>query len=563
MKTGIALRRTVLLLPLVFAVLLSTGLRHADRTAVAAPAARETTSSAAFPPTSSEAKPPTLSAASSPTLSAAVETRHLAGAGLPDPEIEELRNALPGILTASGGRSGQWSVLAVSLDRNDTVLALDPSRPLAPASNTKLLTTAAALWHLGPDFRYRTFLLADGPETEGAIEGDLILYGTGDPTLSARFFPSETAPMDSFAVALRRQGIVEIRGDLVVDGSYFQGADVHPEWNAGDLNEAYAAPVSSVSFNENVVTVRVEAATRVGAPPAISTLPEGSGLPVDNLARTLAPGSRSRIWLLRESPSDPIGIEGEMPLGGPDVWRRLPVPDPLRFTGMELKRALEKAGVSVRGAVVTNRDPAASRLSAEAPEQGGMPHPSPRILVFRDSPPLIEILTITNKQSHNFFAETVAKTLGRIVAGQGSFAGGRRVVEDFLVHEVGVPATQISIRDGSGLSPSNRASATVFVQLLRFMSGSALWEDFWSTLPEAGVRNELRRMAGTPAARNLRAKTGTLNRVSALSGMVRTRSGERVLFSVLSNDVTSEYRAKRAEDQIGIRLASLTRPLRQ
>lgn len=478
-----------------------------------------------------------------------------------DPEIDELRGALQGILATSGGRQGRWSVLAVSLDRGDTLLALAPSEPMIPASNMKLLTTAAALWYLGPDYRYSTFLLADGPQNGGTLDGDLILYGTGDPTLSARFFPTETAPLDSLAQALRDRGIEEVRGNLVVDGSYFRGPELHPEWDPLDLNDAFAAPVSAVSFNENLVTVRVQAGGWVGAPPTIFTLPEGSDIPVENVARTLPSGTRSRIWLLREDPRDPIGIEGEIPLNGRDVWRDLPVPDPLRYTGLELKRALEQAGIRISGSLEIVRAPGASRLSTPVSSGGPGAGPGPRILVEHRSPPLLEILTITNKQSHNFFAETVGKTLGRAVMGDGSFSGGSQAVRKFLTEEVGVPVDQVMVRDGSGLSTLNRASAGVFVQLLDYMHQSALWADYWSTLPEAGVRNELRRMSGSPASRNLRAKTGTLNRVSALSGMVRTRSGERILFSVLSNDVTSEYRAKRAEDQIGIRLASLTRPL--
>jgi PBP4 family serine-type D-alanyl-D-alanine carboxypeptidase len=173
----------------------------------------------------------------------------------------------------------------------------------------------------------------------------------------------------------------------------------------------------------------------------------------------------------------------------------------------------------------------------------------------------LEILRVMNKESHNLFAETVGKTLGRMVVGEGSYEGGQQAVTRFLVREVGIAPEEIRIRDGSGLSPENRVSAKALVQLLDFMASSSLWDDFWSTLPEAGIRRELGRMGGTPASRNLRAKTGTMEGVSALSGMVRTRSGERVIFSIISNEVASEIRAKRAEDQVGIRLASLTRPL--
>ncbi|TFH64624.1 MAG: D-alanyl-D-alanine carboxypeptidase/D-alanyl-D-alanine-endopeptidase, partial [Gemmatimonadales bacterium] len=116
------------------------------------------------------------------------------------------------------------------------------------------------------------------------------------------------------------------------------------------------------------------------------------------------------------------------------------------------------------------------------------------------------------------------------------------------------------VRDGSGLSVGNHASAGVFVRTLEYMSTSPFREQYFNTLPQAGTRREMRRMSGSPAAGNLIAKTGTMHRVSALSGLVRTRSGERILFSILSNEVASESLAKRAEDQLGIRLASLSRP---
>ena len=478
----------------------------------------------------------------------------------PEPEIQQLRSELEDILTSTGNSRGRWAVLAVSMDRHDTLLALNPGQRMVPASNMKLLSTAAALHYLGPEFRYRTYLLADGPQTGEVLEGDLLLYGTGDPSISERFFPAETDALDTLASRVAAMGIREVRGDLVVDGSYFRGPDLHPEWDPEDLNDAFAAPISAVSLAENLVTLRVEAGSWVGAQPSIHTIPEASGIPLENVAQTVSAGSRSRVWLFRETPQDPIGIEGEIPLGGSDVWRRLPVPDPLRFTGVQLQRALEARGVRIEGAVVVVRDPVVSRLSSDSAVTGENGDTPPRILAAQDSPPLLDLLRVINKESNNFLAETVAKTIGRVVLGDGSFAGGGRAIERFLLEEVGASRGEFQVRDGSGLSAENRASATVFVQTLEYMASSPYWEEFLNTLPEAGVRRELGRMYRSPAARNLRAKTGTMDRVSALSGLVRTRSGERILFSILSNEVASTFRAKRAEDQLGIRLASLTRP---
>jgi len=475
-------------------------------------------------------------------------------------ELRDLQRELEEILASTGNRGGKWGVLAVSLDRGDTLLSLNPREPMIPASNQKLLTTAAALYILGPEFRYSTFLLTRGHREGDALEGDLILFGTGDPTLSDRFYPGEMAALDTLAQRVLDAGVREIRGDLVIDGSYFQGPDLHPEWDPKDLNDPFAAPVSAVSFNENLVTVRVEANARSGSPPSIHTMPEGSGIPVLNTATTTSAGTRSRIWLFRETPWDPIGIEGVIPVGGRDVWRRLPIPDPLVFTGREFKRALEARGIHIQGNLRVNRNPATSALSSTAVQAEGEGSRT-RILSVQESPPLLDILRVVNKESNNFFAETVAKTLGQMVVGRASYQGGTEAVTRFLLREVGISPEEIRVRDGSGLSPENRVSAKALIQLLDFMASSPLWDDFWSTLPEAGVRRELRRMGGSPASRNLRAKTGTMDGVSALSGMVRTRTGERVLFSILSNDVPSETRAKRAEDQVGIRLASLTRPM--
>ncbi len=476
------------------------------------------------------------------------------------PEVQALQNDLEAILRSTGNRQGRWGVLAVSLDQHDTLLALNPHHPLVPASNVKILTTAAAFHYLGPDFRYRTFLIADGPVVDGALEGDLVLLGTGDPTLSDRYNPSETAVLDTLARRLVDQGIEEILGDVVVDGSFFQGPELHPTWDPRDFNDPFAAPISAISLAENVVTVRVEAGSWIGAQPSIFTVPPGAGIPLKNMARTVASGERSRILLFRESPTDPIGIQGEIPFGGSDVWRRLPVPDPLRFTGIQMEQALRRQGVQVGGNVRIARAAEGSKFSGDPTFMTADGKAPPRILAVQTSPALLEILRVVNKESNNFFAESVLKTLGRVVTGDGSFQGGSRVVETFLTSEVGVPREEVRVLDGSGLSTENLASPGVFIQTLEYLAGSEYWEEFLSLLPEAGVRRELSRMYRSPAALNLRAKTGTMDRVSALSGMVRTRTGERVLFSILSNEVTSEYRAKRAEDQVGIRLASLTRP---
>jgi serine-type D-Ala-D-Ala carboxypeptidase/endopeptidase (penicillin-binding protein 4) len=476
--------------------------------------------------------------------------------------VAALRAELDGILrTALGSwRASQWSVMAVSLDRGDTLFSENASGVLAPASNMKLFTTAAAVQKLGPDFRYQTFLLATGPITEGRIQGDLVLYGTGDPGISTRFHPRATAVFEAFADSLLAAGISSVEGDVVGDGSYFTGGLIGEGWNPNDLNDAFAAPSSALSFNENVFQLRVRPTGPAGGPPEILTLPEAAGVPVQNDARI---GGGGRLIIRRTHPTLPIEVTGGIAAGSREVWRQMTVQDPAHFAASVLRRILEERGIRVVGgarSAYTVEESVVTGRRLWAPAVDGAPHGSPRVLARHISAPLVEYLSVVNKRSHNLLADQVFKTLGRIVEGEGSYRGGALAIARFLEDSVGVDASQLAIYDGSGLSSLNRTSAAHFVSLMDYMTRDGDWATFWETLPEAGNPRELRRMSQTLAAGNLRAKTGTIQNVSALSGMVRAANGERIAFSIIANAVSSTNGAKGIEDRIGNRLAAFERP---
>ncbi len=474
------------------------------------------------------------------------------------PEVEALRRDLSGFLDGTRLRSAEWSVLVVSLDRGDTLFARNESLLVTPASNIKVVTTAAALHFLGPSFTYQTFLLGDGPVEEGHLRGDLILYGTGDPGISDRFFRTRTRVFENLAEQLAAEGITHIDGAIVGDATYFSGPDLAPEWDPRDLNERFAAPASALSFNENIVTLRITPATRLGGVPTIETIPPGFPLEMNNTAETVAGRPRPRLWLDRPTPTSLIRVDGEITQGGPDIWRRLTVPDPALFAARALREVLESRGFIVGDGSTAVHRAARSRITGrEAWAPRLMGDAEPRILARHSSPEMIEYLNVVNHDSHNLFAETIFKTMGKVVMGQGSFEGGARAVRAFTAGEVGLDDRDIVAVDGSGLSDSNRATAGGLVGVLRYVAATPHWDAFVSTLPEAG--RSLRRMYRTRAARNLRAKTGTIDGVSALTGVVSARNGERLLFSILSNDVPSTSAAKRVEDRIGARLADFRR----
>lgn len=476
-------------------------------------------------------------------------------------ELERLGAELMDLLERYRWRSARWGVLVVSLDQGDTLFAHEPDALLAPASNMKLLTSVGALHTLGAEYRFRTYLVSDGRVEDGVLHGDLALYGTGDPGLSDRFYPSRTWVFEQLADQLQEAGIERISGDLVADASFLPGP-LRPEgWDPRDLNDHFAPGISALSFNENVVSFRVAPASRIGRPPQVHTLPDHAGLPVDNGAITVSDGARSRVSITREEPLAPFVVQGRIGRRSRDVWRQMTVPVPARFTGSVFRAVLEERGVDILGDLRVVDIPARSMVGGEevtAPVKEGRRRT--RILARHESPPLRDYLAVVNKQSNNLFAELLLRTMGRQRTGVGTSEAGARAVKDALV-DLGVDPSGLVQLDGSGLSEGNRVSPGIFVDLLRREAASSLWPEFWASLPEAGRRRELPRMYRTAAAGNLRAKTGTIARVSALTGVVRSAQGERLAFSILVNGTPSTSGAKRVENAIGAKLASFTRGL--
>lgn len=472
--------------------------------------------------------------------------------------VATLQSDIDRYIREAGWRNDQWGVMVVSLTRGDTLYARGPDAPLAPASNMKLFTTAAALYYLGPRFRYNTFLLADGPVRSGVLEGDLVLYGTGDPTFSERF-GDRTRVFEAFADTLQAHGIREIRGGIVGDASYFRGSGTGLGWQTNYIDAAYAAPASALSFAENIATIRVEPAAQAGWRPTIRLVPGGEGIAIVNQATTVASG-RTSIRAARSDYDGPLVVSGTISRSSRGITRAVPVSDPARYAAAVLREILVERGIVVDGEVRAVHDAGDSPVTSRSVFAPALDRRQPlRVLAVHESPPMLAVLDIINRRSHNLYAEQTLRTLGRVTTGQGSAAGGARAIRHFVHTEAGIDTSSLIVHDGSGLSPLNRVTARGVIQLLDYMAESGLADAYYGTLPEAGAENGLRRMQRTPAEGNLRAKTGTLARVSALSGYVQAANGERLAFSILANNVPSTWRAKRVEDAIGARLARFDR----
>jgi D-alanyl-D-alanine carboxypeptidase/D-alanyl-D-alanine-endopeptidase (penicillin-binding protein 4) len=473
-----------------------------------------------------------------------------------DAAVASLREDLDRILRRANFLTDRASLLVVSLDRGDTLFAHNADRPLAPASNLKLFTSAAGLFYLGPEFRYNTYLLANGPIRDGVLEGDLVLYGTGDPTLSDRFGPDV---MDAFADTLVAMGIREIRGSIIGDASFFEGSGLGDGWQTSYSNAVYAAPASALSYSENIGVLEVRPGPSAGTAAVATLLPGGKGIQIRNEVRTIASG-RSSVRVTREGYAGPIVVSGQISRRTSRIRWSVPVAEPARFAASALKNALVERGVVAEGEVKAISDRSNSPISGRSLFAPALQSGSRiRVLAIHTSPRLLDVLEVVNKRSNNFMAEQVIRTVGRVARGRGSVTGGASAFGHFA-EEAGIAAESFEVHDGSGLSALNRTSARSVIALLSYVADSPIWTPFWHTLPETGAPDGLRRMIGTPAEGRLRAKTGTINQVSALSGYVRAAGGERLIFSILNNRTGSAWAAKRVEDQIGARLAQFERP---
>nr|NIR37771.1 D-alanyl-D-alanine carboxypeptidase/D-alanyl-D-alanine-endopeptidase [Actinomycetota bacterium]NIU67315.1 D-alanyl-D-alanine carboxypeptidase/D-alanyl-D-alanine-endopeptidase [Actinomycetota bacterium]NIW29100.1 D-alanyl-D-alanine carboxypeptidase/D-alanyl-D-alanine-endopeptidase [Actinomycetota bacterium]NIX22257.1 D-alanyl-D-alanine carboxypeptidase/D-alanyl-D-alanine-endopeptidase [Actinomycetota bacterium] len=262
-----------------------------------------------------------------------------------------LQEGIEAVLDGYRWGGARWGALVVSLDTNDTLVALEPESPLAPASNVKLLTSAAALRALGPDYRFRTWVMSDGAVEDGVLLGDLVLYGTGDPGISDRFYATRDEVFHRLVDQLQELGIHSVAGDLVADASFFDGPLRDADWDPEDLNEHFTAGVSALSYNENVVSFRIRPA-EPGSPPVVETVPPHSALAVVNTAETVTGGARPRLAILRDDPMDPVRIVGRIAVGSRDVWRQMTVATPGDFAAASFRATLEERGIVVEG---TNR----------------------------------------------------------------------------------------------------------------------------------------------------------------------------------------------------------------
>ena len=454
---------------------------------------------------------------------------------------QALKEKLDALLGQPPLSSARVAVEVTSLEDGQVVYARRSDELLNPASNTKLITAAAALLRLGPEFRFSTEFRTDGRYPKGRIK-NLYVKGGGDPTIN-------TERLQGLAADLWHRGVRSIEGDLVLDDRYFDEEAWGPGWEQETSDKSYAAPVGALSLNHNSVGIYVFPADRRGAKARVEVEPESRYFSVETKIQTVRSGGRRRakVNTLAGSDQTRVVVRGRLPAGnrGLVLYRR--VYDPTRYFGETLRAILIQRGIKVSGRV----------RRAPAPD-------SADTIATYESPELAEIVRDMNKVSSNFIAEMLLKTLGAEVRGTpGTWKKGVEVAEE-LLSELGLPRGSYVLKNGSGLNDTNRFTAhQISILLASVWRRFPVMAEFVSSLGIAARDGTLRlRMEGTEAAGRLRAKTGTLEHVTALSGYVASVGGERFAFSIMVNDWTGRASpVVHTVDRLGGLIASAGSPL--
>ncbi|MGI8908732.1 MAG: D-alanyl-D-alanine carboxypeptidase/D-alanyl-D-alanine endopeptidase [Candidatus Sumerlaeaceae bacterium] len=465
-------------------------------------------------------------------------------------ERTELQSHITDLLSTSPART--VAVYVLDANTSEVLVNLTGEQPVKPASCNKLLTTAAALSLLGPEFTFHTRVLYTGEHWQrgGVLHGDLIIEGGGDPTISGRFAKDKRDVTSIFRNEWESTlgGYFDrIEGNIIADDSFFDDEYFHPAWYPAERAEWYEAEISALAFNDNCVDLSWSSRNKLpGAIADVQLNPKTKYVTLQNNVRVAAKGRRVERYYTRAAERNDITASGTLALDSTKEDSAAIHNGALYFATV-LKDTLTSDGFRISGKPLHRRG-AASVKGAEE-------------LIDHPSPPLAEIIKVVNLNSQNFYAECLCKSLGKLRGSGGSFAAGTDVIEKFardhrIFHE-GHDAV-----DGSGLSPRNRTTARQLVETLRFMDGTE-WRDAWrATLPQGGTRGSLKsRFQGTAASRALAprifGKTGLIGGVRSLSGFVKNDDGRELYYSIVLNEL-SEGRAEEGMamiDRIALALA--------
>lgn len=444
-------------------------------------------------------------------------------------QAETLEQRL-GRLLASGPGKFFAGVEVYSLDVKKLLFQYNDDFLLMPASNMKLLTTSLAMLRLGPDYRFTTRIVREP-------SGDVVLIGSGDPSISGRVYPYSKdeksgpplAALEALADQMVASGLTRVDGDIVGDDRLYPWAPYPPSWTQDDMLRDYGAPVSALTLNDNTITVNIQPGAQAGDLARLSLSPAVEYYAIDNRIVTVARGGESRVRVSRVEGSRQLLLWGSIPVGHAAIAETVAVDDPALFAAEALYDILVRRGVAIHGKPVARH-----RAVQDDYDPGRSVE-----LASRVSPPLVELLQVTDKTSQNLHAELMLREVGRVTRHQGTREAGLEEMAT-LFKEAGAAPGDARVEDGSGLARNVMVTPRLMTRILTHLYESKYKDDWISLLPIGGEDGTLKnRLCCTVDAANIHAKTGTLSRAIALSGYAQSKTQGWLAFSIIVNSFSA------------------------
>ena len=434
------------------------------------------------------------------------------------------------VITSQRMRGTRSSVVVREANTNRIIYQYRGNQGVTPASNVKVLTSTAALEVLGKDYTFDTDVLTNGTIKNGVLDGHLYLRGTGDPTLLE-------SDLLRLARQMRESGIHTVTGHIVADDTWFDTQRLSPGIYKSDETYYYAAQISALTISPNkdydAGTTIVEAKpTRNGKAGAVTLTPHTDIVKVVNRTRTVPKNQRNTVTMSRQQGTNTIIVSGNVPLNSNGKRQWVTVSNPTAYTADVFKRALTKEGIKLQptARVTRGKTPANAELLAK-----------------KESMSLFYLMMPFMKYSNNSHAEILAKSMGRAVYNDGSWNAGLRVVRETLEKD-GISTKGIYLEDGSGMSHKNKIPSEKIAEVLYAAQSKDWYTAFERSLPIAGVNDRmlggtLRNRLTSPVVKGkVYAKTGSLNGTDSLSGYVKTKGGQELIFSILTENVKGTAR---------------------
>jgi len=431
-----------------------------------------------------------------------------------------------------------YGISVVSIKKNTPLFSYRDNDLFCIASNMKLLTTAAAVEYLCPDFEYKTSVEARGViTTTGELDGDIIVRGSGDPNLSGRFYNGNITDVpESWASAIRSRGIREVTGDIIADDSVFDRIYTNPSWPENQLSEWYCAPSCGLSFNDNCVDITLISDKKPGNVVILLVDPNTSYFTIFNNCVSTSNKKEHAYSVYRKPGTNQIFIKGKFWINAAPEKTWVNVHNPALYLAIVFKEILEKKGIIVQGCarVIDETDSFNSDLEK----------------ITETVSTMKQTILVTNKNSQNFYAEQILKTLGLQIKGRGSSNAGIEVLHAFM-RKLGFSPDEYQIEDGSGLSKGNKLSPRIITTLLTHMNEHPYRDVLYDSLPVSGIDGGLRhRMISSRYKNKIHAKTGYIAKTSALSGYIDTLNGDTLAFSILMNNFKDIRVIRKIQDNI-------------